>query len=66
LLGPSDDEEEENEKTVTELQNERLQRELQRKKLDEQGILIKTGEEGEGGCGWGMGKLHKLINKVIV
>ena len=59
VVGPSDDEEEESEKSVTELLKERLQKDFERKKLAERrandptGSIFKVVEEG---ISWGMGK----------
>lgn len=66
VLGPSDDEEAESDKTVTELQNERLQKELQRKKLAEEGILINCSEDGSDACTWGMGNTTNHTKTIII
>ena len=64
VCGPSDDEEQESEKTVTELLKERTEKELERKRLGQE-MEQKTDVEGknveEEGITWGMGMYHAIV-----
>jgi len=60
VLGPSEDEEEESEKSVTELLKERLEKDFARKKLLADGRITDDSdgkpEKDDEGIDWGMGK----------
>ena len=55
--GPSEDQEEESDKSVTELLQERLEKEFIRKKLKEKTAAPEEEKVEDAGIDWGMGNL---------